>query len=65
MKMKYTFKYEPRDWIIKLKGGEGDQWVMYIDGTDITALPEAPKNERALEEIHKSETLPNYTESKQ
>lgn len=38
---------------------------MYIDDKDVSDLPEAPKIERDIEAIHKSETLPNYSDSKQ
>ena len=61
-KNNFTFTHEPRNWVIKLVLDE--QWTMLINDTKISDLPEAPKNERAIEEIHKSETLPNYTDTK-
>ena len=61
-KNRFTLTHEPRNWAIKLK--VEDAWRMKINGDDITGLPEAPKNTRAIEEIHKSETLPNYSETK-
>ena len=59
----FTFMHEPRNWVIKLK--LYDHWEMYIDDKDVSDLPEAPKIERDIEAIHKSETLPNYSDSKQ
>ena len=61
---KFQFTYEKRGWEIKLNFDD-EKWVMSINDKNIQDLPEAPKNERVLEEVHKSQTLPNYSDYKQ
>ena len=60
----FEFSYKQRGWEIKLYS-IADRWCMKLNDKDIEDFPEAPKNERVLEEVHKSQTLPNYSEMKQ
>ena len=59
------FDHELRGWQCLVKNGSKDLWEVSINGVNQYEMPGAPTNERALEEIHKSKTFPNYSDFKQ
>ena len=60
------FELEHRGWQCKVMMGDSEsgQWEVSINGVHQSEMEKAPQNERVLEEIHKSETFPNYSDIK-